>query len=252
MNKTKTTVRDITVTAIIHGQFATLIDRHGRPLRRNIDVSRLGRLVDDAPLRERWAWRHAIARMKACVAGRAAASISGCRNPWQRKADNLAKSFYLRSVDHARPRGRCRFEKYSTTTWDAAVKRLVQQGYNRFRYLNRSGWHRWSCTVSNNHNKKMGGRYAKAQYRDGQADLNLIEKQQYRCALSGRKLTPETASLDHVVPLSRGGKHDISNLQVLEHQVNTAKGTLTMDEFISLCEDVIRHTRESLSPTADT
>lgn len=77
----------------------------------------------------------------------------------------------------------------------------------------------------------------------GKQILKLIEKQQYRCALSGRKLTPETASLDHVVPLSRGGKHDISNLQVLEHHVNTAKGTLTVDEFISLCEDVARHTR---------
>lgn len=77
----------------------------------------------------------------------------------------------------------------------------------------------------------------------GKQILELIKKQDYRCALSNRKLTPETASLDHVVPLSRGGKHDISNLQVLEHQVNTAKGTLSMEEFLSLCQDVTQHAR---------
>lgn len=71
--------------------------------------------------------------------------------------------------------------------------------------------------------------------------LGLIEKQGYRCALSGRQLTPETASLDHIEPLSRGGTHDISNLQVVEYQVNTAKGTLTVAEFLQLCQDVVRH-----------
>lgn len=76
----------------------------------------------------------------------------------------------------------------------------------------------------------------------GKQIMELIETQQYRCALSGRELTPETASLDHVIPLSRGGKHDISNLQVLDHQVNAAKGTMTMEEFTAMCGDVVaRH-----------
>ena len=41
--------------------------------------------------------------------------------------------------------------------------------------------------------------------------LEMIERQGRRCALSGKELTPETASLDHVVPLSRGGAHDLTN-----------------------------------------
>jgi 5-methylcytosine-specific restriction endonuclease McrA len=52
-------------------------------------------------------------------------------------------------------------------------------------------------------------------------------------------LTPETASLDHTLPLSRGGAHDISNLQVLDYQANTAKGSLTVEEFVELCRDVV-------------
>jgi 5-methylcytosine-specific restriction endonuclease McrA len=68
--------------------------------------------------------------------------------------------------------------------------------------------------------------------------LEIIERQNYLCALSGRRLTPETASLDHVKPLSRGGLHDLSNLWVLDHQVNNAKGTMTAHEFVALCHDV--------------
>jgi CRISPR/Cas system Type II protein with McrA/HNH and RuvC-like nuclease domain len=81
--------------------------------------------------------------------------------------------------------------------------------------------------------------------------LKLIEQQNYRCALSGRPLTPETASLDHIVPLSRGGKHDISNLWIVDHQVNNAKGTFTVEEFIALCHDVVTHQNASdITPSA--
>ncbi len=76
-----------------------------------------------------------------------------------------------------------------------------------------------------------------------QAILLLLERQQYRCALTDRALTPDTASLDHIVPLSRGGEHTIGNTQALDRTVNRAKGTLTNDEFIALCGEVWRHTQ---------
>jgi len=69
----------------------------------------------------------------------------------------------------------------------------------------------------------------------------IIESQNYRCALTNRPLTPETASLDHKQPISRGGTHEVANLWVVEHFVNTAKGSLTVDEFVSMCRDVVRH-----------
>jgi 5-methylcytosine-specific restriction endonuclease McrA len=74
--------------------------------------------------------------------------------------------------------------------------------------------------------------------------MGMIETQGFRCALSGRQLTPETASLDHIVPLSRGGTHDRSNLWVVDQHVNTAKGTLTVDEFVAMCRDVARRQAE--------
>lgn len=70
--------------------------------------------------------------------------------------------------------------------------------------------------------------------------LRLLEHQQYLCALTGRSLTPQTAALDHIVPVRFGGEHVIGNTQVLHKDVNRAKGSLTSDEFTGLCRDVVR------------
>jgi len=71
--------------------------------------------------------------------------------------------------------------------------------------------------------------------------LRLIHDQGFRCALTGRRLTPDDAALDHVIPVCRGGEHRMENVQVLDKRVNRAKGTLTNDEFIQLCREVVAH-----------
>lgn len=71
--------------------------------------------------------------------------------------------------------------------------------------------------------------------------LELVNRQQFKCAISGRPLTPETASLDHIVPLASGGLHCLENVWVVDHQVNTAKGTLSLEEFVAMCRDVTAH-----------
>lgn len=78
--------------------------------------------------------------------------------------------------------------------------------------------------------------------------MRLIESQDFKCALTHRKLTPSTASLDHRVPVARGGPHVLSNCQVLDKQVNRAKGTMTTDEFISLCREVVAVANASHKP----
>ena len=65
---------------------------------------------------------------------------------------------------------------------------------------------------------------------------DLITRQNYRCALSGVELTPDTAEIDHVIAVRDGGTHDISNLQVLHVVVNRMKGTISNDEFILWCQ----------------
>lgn len=67
-----------------------------------------------------------------------------------------------------------------------------------------------------------------------------LESQGYRCRLTGRELTPENASLDHINPLSAGGSHQAENIQVILREVNAAKGTLSHSDFLRLCRDVVR------------
>lgn len=81
------------------------------------------------------------------------------------------------------------------------------------------------------------------------AVMTLVERQDFRCAISGRELTPQTASLDHITPLARGGEHGITNVWVVDQQINSAKGTMTLDEFLAMCRDVVQHQN---SPTLAT
>jgi 5-methylcytosine-specific restriction endonuclease McrA len=69
----------------------------------------------------------------------------------------------------------------------------------------------------------------------------LAEDQQYRCALSGMHLEPEDASLDHIVPLSSGGRNEIGNVQIVHREINAMKGTLDARRFIELCRMVASH-----------
>jgi hypothetical protein len=71
--------------------------------------------------------------------------------------------------------------------------------------------------------------------------LSLLKQQDYRCAVTGRELTPALATVDHRIPLGRGGDHSIANLWIVHKDVNRAKGSMMMEEFIALCRDVLSH-----------
>lgn len=73
--------------------------------------------------------------------------------------------------------------------------------------------------------------------------VKLIEDQEYRCKLSGIELTPNTASLDHVIPVSKGGEHVVSNVVWVHSEINRMKGQLPVEEFVSLCSKVAQYSR---------
>ncbi|MGB7323971.1 MAG: HNH endonuclease signature motif containing protein [Rubripirellula sp.] len=68
--------------------------------------------------------------------------------------------------------------------------------------------------------------------------MQLLEYQGYQCALTGRVLTPEIASLDHIVPVRDGGEHVIENTQVLHRDINRAKSILSNADFVQMCREV--------------
>ena len=64
-----------------------------------------------------------------------------------------------------------------------------------------------------------------------------------RCYLTGKIINlnkPETYSLDHVVPVSKGGSNELENLQITCSEANSAKANLTLNEFYALCRKVLR------------
>ena len=70
--------------------------------------------------------------------------------------------------------------------------------------------------------------------------MKLLEWQGFRCALTGRTLSPDTASLDHIIPVSSGGDHVIENTQVVHRDVNKAKTTMNNDVFVMMCREVVQ------------
>ena len=61
----------------------------------------------------------------------------------------------------------------------------------------------------------------------------------YRCELTGVKMTPQTVSMDHLQPLCNGGDHIMSNLQFVTKEANRMKGTLSQHDFIAICRQVV-------------
>jgi 5-methylcytosine-specific restriction endonuclease McrA len=68
-----------------------------------------------------------------------------------------------------------------------------------------------------------------------------LNEQNFRCAYTGDELTPKNVSADHLAPISRGGSHALDNIRLVTMEVNAAKGTLSLDEFVALCRKVVAH-----------
>lgn len=59
----------------------------------------------------------------------------------------------------------------------------------------------------------------------------VIERDGYYCVYCDEDLRDAEIHLDHVIPESKGGLTTVDNLQVTCRRCNTAKGTLTENEF---------------------
>jgi len=71
---------------------------------------------------------------------------------------------------------------------------------------------------------------------------SLAKKQKLICAITGEKLTRDNVSLDHKIPISKGGTNNIGNLQLVTRHSNTIKNNMSMNELISFCQNIIsRH-----------
>lgn len=64
------------------------------------------------------------------------------------------------------------------------------------------------------------------------------------CYLTGEAIDlskPDTYSLDHIVPVSKGGQSTLENCGLASMSVNYAKQNLSVEEFVALCKRVANY-----------
>jgi hypothetical protein len=74
--------------------------------------------------------------------------------------------------------------------------------------------------------------------------LELVERQGGKCAYSGRELRlGVNASIEHVEPQSknRARARDITNIKIVDKDVNFSKGALSLGAFLVMCKEVLLH-----------
>lgn len=72
-----------------------------------------------------------------------------------------------------------------------------------------------------------------------QAFLDIWIRQDGKCAYTGEQLKlGESASLDHIVPKSRGGTSTTTNAQWVSLRVNRMKTDLSHDDFVAVCRTI--------------
>lgn len=77
----------------------------------------------------------------------------------------------------------------------------------------------------------------------------LLESQNYICPYTGMKLEiGKNASIDHIVPKSKGGTDSIDNLQWVDLATNMAKRDLDESEFLQLVYRIADY-QTTFSPT---
>lgn len=68
----------------------------------------------------------------------------------------------------------------------------------------------------------------------------ILERQQYRCSLSGRELTPENTDAEHILPLEHGGAHTPDNIYLIVRDAARLKRHLKEEDLIRLCFDILK------------
>lgn len=59
---------------------------------------------------------------------------------------------------------------------------------------------------------------------------NLLIRDNFTCQYTGKKITADTATIDHVIPRSKGGKSTWENLVMCTRDINFAKADRTPEE----------------------
>lgn len=74
---------------------------------------------------------------------------------------------------------------------------------------------------------------------------NIYEKGNGRCAICGKKIKYKDFTIDHILPLDRGGDNDITNLQPTCRSCNELKSNSTDSEFVKSITNTLSYQIET-------
>lgn len=91
-----------------------------------------------------------------------------------------------------------------------------------------------------NRYKNKGNLVKKCNYKEV---LEYLKGTKVNCYLTGTPIDLEKDDycFDHIVPVSKGGTNDLSNLGITIPIANYSKSDLTVEEYLELCKKVLEH-----------
>lgn len=141
------------------------------------------------------------------------------RLAWQR-------DYYRRTVDQDRARKRARYLANLDAERAAGVERARQwAAANPSKAIAKA-------------RRNAGNRRARMRlaFVESVDPLTVYERDNWTCRLCGLPVEPSTASVDHIIPLARGGKHAYENVQTAHRRCNFSKGARLLTTEVARCE----------------
>lgn len=129
--------------------------------------------------------------------------------------------FVRRGREDDRLRSRCNDCRNSTALLRYHNAKAAGAPYSR------SPWEIKAISIN-----KRGGRQCGSALRLGLGEPTA-------CYVCGDVIAWATAAIDHVVPVSRGGSHEIDNLRWACRRCNSMKSDMTLDELVALARKLI-------------
>jgi len=59
----------------------------------------------------------------------------------------------------------------------------------------------------------------------------ILERDNWTCQYTGRRLSKEEANIDHLIPVSKNGKDTWENMVACDKRINSLKSDKTLEEF---------------------
>lgn len=157
--------------------------------------------------------------------------------PEQREREReTQKRWYLNNIDKIRAKKREAMKRFREENLE-----FVRERQKRYRNKNIEHHRQKLRTYTRKRFFWAAAMHLRKENRANYKELaSLYKSQRGICALTGRRLTRGDIHLDHILPLSLNGDDTKENLQWVCKDANLAKRALTNDEFIKLCQDVVR------------